>query len=202
MAQQIIHVIRNRIARKGRGWCLTPAHFKDLGHEEAVRQALSRLEREGIITRLVRGIYEYPRQHKTLGALPPSPDKIAEAIAQRDNIRVQPAGAYAVNLLGLSEQVPGRVVFVTDGASKKIKIGKMEIRLRRTTAKNMVMAGTGLGLIIQALKHIGRNRLDAAMKKKIRGHLKNVDAKTMVKGSQYAPVWIRHVLYELKKGIR
>src|SRR5580698_7570677 len=99
---QILAAIRER----GKDSVFLPADFLDLGSREAVDVVLHRLVRKGIIRRLARGIYDFPKEHPMLGWLQPSPEKIAEALVGRDYTRIQPTGAYAANILGLSEQVP------------------------------------------------------------------------------------------------
>ncbi len=141
--------IKYRINAHPSGWCMSPSHFADLGSDGAIRISLYRLAKKGIIRRVSKGIYECPRKHEHLGILSPSIDKIAQAIAERDDIQIQPSGAYAANLLCLSEQVPAKVVFVTNGPSKKIKIDKMEIVFRHTTNKNVLF----LQYIIQQEAH-------------------------------------------------
>ena len=120
---------------------------------------LHRLVRKGTIRRLARGIYDFPKEHPKLGKLQPSPEKIAEALVGRDCTRIQPTGAYAANILGLSEQVPAKVVFLTDGPSRTVKIGTTTIQLRRTTPKNMAMAGRLSGLLVQALRELGKENV-------------------------------------------
>src|ERR1700678_2566410 len=105
----------SRIYGSGRGSAFTPNDFFDIGRRGAVDKALSRRTSKGTIRRLARGFYEYPREHPELGKLSPDIEKVAKALAGKDRIRLQPAGAYATNLLGLSEQVPAKVVFLTDG---------------------------------------------------------------------------------------
>jgi hypothetical protein len=107
----------------------------------------SRLAAKGTIRRLARGLYEYPRMHPELGMLSPDIDQVAKALAGKDRICLQPSGAYATNLLGLSEQVPAKVVFLTDGPSRIVKIGRQEIQLRHTTTRNMAAAGRLSGLL-------------------------------------------------------
>ena len=120
---------------------------------------LHRLARKGVIRRLARGVYDFPKTHPVLGPLQPSAETIAKALAGRDHLRLQPAGAYAANALGLSEQVPAKAVFLTDGPSRTVKIGPTTIQLRRTTAKNMATAGRLSGLLIQALRELGRDHV-------------------------------------------
>jgi hypothetical protein len=133
---------------RGKGSVLVPGDFLDLGSRQAVDLALHRLARQGTIRRLARGVYDFPQQHPVLGLLWPSPDAVARALAGRDRTRLQPAGAYAANALGLSEQVPAKAVLLTDGPSRTVKIGPTTIHLRRTTPRNMAAAGRLSGLLI------------------------------------------------------
>src|SRR5205814_6681809 len=111
------------------------------------------------IRRLARGVYDYPREHPVLGPLSPSADTAARALAGRDRTRLQPAGAYAANALGLSEQVPAKAVFLTDGPSRTVKIGPTTIQLRRTTRRDMAAAGRLSGLVLQALRELGKDHV-------------------------------------------
>lgn len=112
-----------------------------------------------MIRRLARGVYDFPQEHPVLGLLSPSADTVARALANRDRTRLQPAGAYAANALGLSEQVPAKAVFLTDGASRTVRIGQTTIQLRRTTPRNMAAAGRLSGLVIQALRELGKEHV-------------------------------------------
>jgi len=94
------------IVGRKRGWVFTPRRFVRLGDPRAIGVALTHLRRKGVIRRLARGLYDYPRQHPQLGSLSASVDAIADALSDRDASRLQPSGAYAANLLGLSDQVP------------------------------------------------------------------------------------------------
>lgn len=147
--------IVSRIYGHGRGWVFTPNHFKDLGSRDAVGSALKRHKQSGLIRQLARGLYDYPKTDPELGPLQPSTDDIAKALAGRDAARLQPTGAYAANLLGLSTQVPMKVTYLTDSLSRTVQIGKRQIILKRTTPRNMATAGKVSGLVIQVLRHLG-----------------------------------------------
>ena len=82
-------------------------------------KALSRLAQKGTIRRLARGLCDYPESHPVMGLLMPGPDAIAGALAGKAGIRLQPSGAYAANRLGLSTQVPARILYLTDGPSRR-----------------------------------------------------------------------------------
>jgi len=198
--QTIEDKIVSRIYGTGRGWCFTPNNFWDLGKPEAVRIALFRLVRKKTIRRLANGLYDYPRKHAQLGLLSPSSDAVARALSSRGAIRLQPSGAYAANLLGLSEQVPARIVYLTDGASRRVKIGGREIILRRTTPRNMATANRISGTVIQALKFIGKERLTTRHTEILRKKLTADDKKCLVKDRIYAPEWMHKWLMEVGRG--
>ena len=197
MSESIENKIFSRIIGKKKGWVFTPSHFLDLGNRAAVDQALSRLVRSGNIRRLTRGLYNYPQQHPHLGVVPANVDRIAEALAEKDNLKIQPTGAYAANLLGLSDQVPAKVVFLTDGNARIIRLGKLSIRLKKTTPKNMATAGRMSGLVIQALRYIGHEHMDKSLIAVLKRRLSNEQKEQLMKDIRYAPAWIGDIFKEL-----
>src|SRR5436190_13424997 len=160
--QSVDSQILARIRGRGRGSVLLPGDFLDLGSRQAVDLALHRLANKGTIRRLARGVYDFPKQHAVLGPLAPSADTVARVLARRDRTRLQPAGAYAANVLGLSEQVPAKAVFLSDGPSRTVKVGSMTIQLRRTTPRSMAAAGRLSGLVIQAFRELGQEHITPA----------------------------------------
>ena len=119
MRHSIESIVKNRIIEHGRGWCFTPMHFADLGSDASIRKAFSQLQKQKFIRRLAQGVYDYPKIHEILGVIPPDLNEVAKAIAEKDRVQIQPAGAHAANLVGLSMQVPGRVIFLTEGSIQK-----------------------------------------------------------------------------------
>ena len=197
--QSIDNKIISRIYGKGRGWCFTPNNFLDLGTPGAIRLSLHRLCKKNTIRRLARGLYDYPRKHPKIGFLSPNPDEIARALSKRDAARLQPAGAYAANLLGLSEQVPAKIVFLTDGPERKVNIGNQEIILKNTTPRNMATAGRMSGTILQSLKYIGKHSNQNHIK-----HLQKIltDAdKTQLKRDKiYSPGWMHSIIDDIVRN--
>ena len=176
---------------------MIPADFLDLGSRQAVDLALHRLVRKGTIRRLARGIYDFPKMHPVLGPLLPSPDAIAKAVAGRERSRLQPAGVYAANLLGLSDQVPAKVVFLTDGLSRTVQIGSMAIQLRRTTPRNMTTAGRLSGLVIQALRHLGKTHVTSERIAHLKRTLPADNRQTLIKDIKFSPAWMHSILRTL-----
>jgi len=68
---------------------------------------LSHLAKEGVIVRLVRGVYGIPIFSKLLGQpVLPSVDEIAKAIARKYGWRIFPSGDSAANGSGFGTQIP------------------------------------------------------------------------------------------------
>jgi hypothetical protein len=177
----------------------TPARFRDLGSPDAIHNALTRHAKSGTIRLLARGLYDYPVQHPVLGTVAPSADAIARALVGRDAIRLQPAGAYAANVLGLSDQVPMKIIFLTDGASRRVKLGQREIILQRTTPRNMATARRKSGTIIQALRHLGQGQVDDKVIATLQRQIAAADRAVIRKDLRYAPAWIADILRKLSE---
>jgi hypothetical protein len=190
---RILAAIRGR----GRGSVFVPADFLKIGSREAVGIALHRLVKEGTLRRLARGVYDFPKEHPKLGLLSPSAEAIARALAGRDRTRLQPAGAYAANALGLSEQVPARAVFLTDGPARMVKVGPMTIQLRRTTARNMAAAGRLSGLLIQALRELGKDHVTPERRAHLKQTLRAEQRRELLKDISLAPAWMHPIFREL-----
>ena len=197
--QSIDNKLISMVYSRGRGFVFTPKLFSSLGDPRVVGTVLTRLSRKGTIRRLARGLDDYPRKHDELGLLAPSIDDVAHALKGRDAVRLQPSGAYAANLLGLSDQVPMRVVFLTDGPSKNVKLGQQEIILKRTTPRNMATAGRTSGLVIQALRHLGQRHTDDTVLHALKSRLSDGDKKQLIKDLQYAPAWIADIIRNIAK---
>jgi hypothetical protein len=186
--------IHQRIRRTGPGWVFTPDALLDLATPYTVGMTLLRLARAGDIRRLARGLYDFPKTHPKLGKLSPSVDDIARALTGKHKIRLQPAGAYAANLLRLSEQVPAKVVFLTDGPSRKVRVGNRTIELRRTSPRNVAAAGRTSGLVIAALRELGQHHVTRARIAHLRELLSKSDRARLLKDLSLAPVWMHPFL--------
>jgi Family of unknown function (DUF6088) len=178
---------------KGSGTVFTPTDFLNLGSRAAIDQALSRLVKNGKLRRLARGLYDYPQVNPRFGPLAPSPDAVAQAFARQTGSRVQVTGAQAANALGLSSQVPARSIYLTDGPSRRVALGKRIVDVRHASPKHLVAAGSPAGTFIQALRHLGPDStsavIDAAAQR-----LTPSDRRALAKGAKQAPAWMRPAL--------
>lgn len=189
--------VRQLIQRSDAGKVFTPADFLHLGSRAAVDQALSRLVKQGKLRRLRRGYYDKPREHEIFGKLLPDTNKIAQAVADKSQLRIQPSGAYAANLLGLSEQVPLKLTFLTDGPSRTVTVGKQTVMLKHTTPKNMATAGRISGLLIQALRYMKQTQMDVKAISKLQQTLSDADKLILRQDAHLAPAWIGKIMQHI-----
>jgi hypothetical protein len=193
--------VDNSITRKVKqsvpGSVFTTADFTSFGGTAAVEKSLVRLVNRGLLRRLARGLYDKPRHSDMFGILWPTPEDVIKAICDRDKIRVQPAGVHAANMLGLSEQVPAKHVYLTDGASRMVKAGPMRIALRHTSPRNMETAGRFAGLLIQAFKSLGPKHVDRFHLAHLKKNIPPKELKGLVKDLNAAPAWMRPLFKEL-----
>jgi hypothetical protein len=187
--QTIEDRMKRRIVARGKGSVFTASDFLDLASRNAVDVSFHRLTTAGILRRVARGLYLYPKKdHPLLGELGPSIEALVEALAARDHVRLQPTGAYAANMLRLSDQVPAKVVFVTDGRARKINIGKLVIEFRHTTPKRMIAGPSGL--VISALRYLGKAHIYPERIAHLRAILSCDDRKRLLVDLPSAPVWL------------
>lgn len=194
--QSIEEQIEKFVLGKPRGTLFFPEDFQHTGSSEAIRKALQRLENKGSIRRVAQGIYVRPKINSYIGEVMPSAEEVAEGIAKRDKIRIVPTGVYALHALGLSTQIPLKIVFLTDGAARTIKVGKRTIKLKRTTPKNLMAKGKISALVIQALREIGIDKASSTELNQIHQLLKEEDLQLLKHDIKLAPEWIKKVMKE------
>jgi len=188
--QSIEKSIASRIYGHGRGSVFTPTEFLDLGSRRAVDLSLHRLAKLGTIRRIARGLYHYPETHPLLGEVAPSIEAVSKALAAHAQVKLQPSGAYAANLLGLSEQVPAKVVFLTNGRARKVKLGRLLIELRQVAPRHMAAAGRTSGLVIAALRYLGKTNITPARIARLHTVLSAADRKRLLADLNHAPAWM------------
>ncbi len=194
------NAVRERILGLERGTIFFPSNFDDIATDTAIRQTLSRMVKRGEIIRVSHGIYCYPRSNPALGLdiIPPSAEDIAQRVAERDKVKIIPTGDQALNQLGLSTQVPGNAVYITNGARKKISLGKgrsivfresNEFRLFDFKSKVMMLA-------VSAMRSIGDDKITDDILSVIRKIVRNVSPEMYEHDIRLAPAWVRKKLEE------
>lgn len=194
------NAVRERILTLERGAIFFPSDFEDIATDTAIRQTLSRMVKRGEIIRVSRGIYCHPRTNPALGldVIPPSAEDIAQRIAERDKVKIIQTGDQALNQLGLSTQVPGNAVYITNGARKKINIGKgrnivfresNELRIFEFESKIMMLA-------VSAMRSIGKDKIGSDILTVIREIVGKISPEAYNHDIRLAPAWVRKKLEE------
>ena len=196
--KSIVNEIENKLKYGRRGKILFASDFSSFGLPKAVNKAMERLTQSGMLIRLAQGIYLYPQidTRLGLGVLYPTVETIAREIAKRDKARIVPTGVYALNALGFSTQIPMNVVFLTDGAARKIKIGNGQgIVFKRTVAKNLSYKNDVLILVVAALKEIGEGNVTSEQISKIKDLISKEKQEDIKADLKLAPAWIKKLIY-------
>ena len=198
MEDSVSGKVRQRITKGKTGKIFFAKDFSDIGNNKLINKALFRLERNETLIRLSHGIYLYPFIDKELGVMFPAPETIAKAIAKRDNARILPTGNHAMNLLGLSSQVPMNVVYMTDGSPRKINIGKRKITFKKTSPRNFIYKGKIIPLMVAALKTIGKENVTPEYITRLEQVFSHSeDKQTLLNDVTHAPAWIKKILIPL-----
>lgn len=192
--QSVENKIEKSIKAKPKGFLLLSDDFTQEGSAESVRKALQNLKEKGLIKSVAHGIYVRPVINEYIGEVLPTAEEVAKAIARRDKIKLVPTGVYAMHALGLSTQVPLKLVFLTDGAPRTIKFGNRTIKLKKTTPKNLKAKGEISSLVIQALREIGKDRATEEEISTITALLQKEDKKVLQHDITLAPVWIKKIM--------
>jgi len=187
MKISVNNIIELKISTFKPGQVIVPSDFKDLGTSTAIRKTLSRLVESGQVERMGQGIYVIPKNNKVFGKVLPSMEELAEALAKKEHVKIKPSGQYALNKVGLSTQVPMKLVFLTTGNAKKIRIGRNAIIFKSTTAKKLSMKGDITSLLFLGLEELDLQKLAPSQMDRIMGLLKMESPENLKYNLRLAP---------------
>jgi hypothetical protein len=190
--------ILKRVRAKGRGWVFTPRHFVDFGTRGSIDMALSRLTKAGLIRRVDRGLYDYPRQHATLGTLSPDADSLAAALSTQTGDKLVPSGAAAANRLGLSTQVPARASYATTGATRTKRAAGRSLTLRHSRAPVIDDDPESANAVVQALAYLGRDQVDADVIQRFARRIDDRDMKALLQARPLMSGWMGDVVLKIE----
>lgn len=194
--KSITDKITGRIRRRKPGWVFTPRDFLDVGTRAAVDQVLSRLAKQGMIRRLDRGIYDYPKHSNLLGTLSPAPDRIARALAPGDH--VFPSGAMAANLLGLSTQVPAKLAYLTNATIRTRRVAGQTIQLKRARIAWLDNIPDHANLTLQALSYLGKDSMDDQIISRCARALTDRDLAGLHQAMGHIPGWMADAIHKIE----
>jgi len=200
MTQTIEKKIESRINGHGKGWAFTKIDFASEFTDDNIHKALSSLTKAGKIRRISQGIYDFPRYSKLLDQpLSPDIDQVAHALARKFNWRIQPSGDAALNLLGLSTQVPGRWAYLSDGPHRQYEISGTTLTFKKTALKNVGFKYAESGLIVQALKALGRDHITPDVIQSTRTQIDSAHFKRILSDTRTVTSWIYDAIKQICK---
>jgi len=193
----VMKQIKQYASRLPKGKPVPTSAFMKYGSRASVDQALSRLVKEGTLSRIGRGLYMRPKKNPYVGEVPPRIIEVAKAKAMRATVQVN--GAEAARRLGLSTQVPTKTVFLTNGPSKHFNVGELEITLKHVASRKLLLAGQPAGLAISAFWYLGKNELSAEIVEKVREVLPPEEFSALRNELPSMPIWMQNVFLENEK---
>lgn len=199
--QSVKSKVVSKIYGHKRGYVFSHDAFNEVAPRNSIDKALSDLCKEGVIRRLATGLYDYPDFDERLGGeLAPDINRVAQVIAEKNGWRIQPSGALAANVLGLSTQVPAKSVYLTDGQSKTFKIGNRTLSFKRIPPRELLPGSEIVILITQALRWLGKNAVGSLEINKLQRILNEKDKKALRKETGHMEDWLREILKQIAQG--
>ena len=196
-----LNQIRNIITKSENGSVFVSTDFTDITDKKTVNMALLRLADEGLVKKILFGVYYKPEYNELLGeTVAPSPNKVAHALARNFGWTIVPCGDTALNLLGLSTQVPSQWVYVSDGAYKEYSFDNTVIKFKRTTNKEISKLSYKTALTIQALKALGKNNVSEQIICRLKKALSEEERKKMLTEAKSATSWVYEYIKVICKG--
>ncbi|MEK7720925.1 MAG: DUF6088 family protein [Elusimicrobiota bacterium] len=175
--------------------------FLDLGSRASVDLALFRLVKSKAIQRIGRGLYYIPRRNTRLGIdLSPDMDEVAQALARRTGSRIVPSGAVAANLLGLSTQVPAKLVYMTDGRTRSVRVGNTIIILKHTPPKDLPLGSPMSAMVFQALRYLGHKAVGLETIARLRNKLSPTERQRLLKDTHHITDWVATAVRKVCKS--
>jgi len=199
MTKPITTRVQSKISSLSNGVVFASNSFRFANaNQNSVEKELSRLTAEGVIKRFRKGIYYKPQKSSLFGDVLPNPSAIAQAIAKLNHAHIVPHGSIALNMLGLSDQVPMKYIYLNDKLHKSEFVGNTEIVFKRINAKKLTSSNKKVGLVLSAIEYLGHDAFsDRDLVKDFALKLDVTDVTDLDKASKNYPVWVQTRVSEI-----
>lgn len=175
--------------------------FLDITSYDTARKTLNRMVNEKKIKRVIDGFYYNPRYSELIGEYEEvSIHELALAIARKYNWNIAPYSSTALNLLGLSTQVPTHYKYISSGRYKKYKIGDTVLEFKKVNPGEIANMSLKTATVIQAIKSLGKEDITSEVIQKIRKNLSEKERVDLMNESKSVPSWIYEVIREISEG--
>lgn len=198
--QSVASQVSSKIHGKGRGWAFSQRDFASIADRNSIDQALFQLKKKDKIRGVIRGIYDYPKYSEKLKMdLSPDVDQVAQAIARKHGWRIQPTGPVALNILGLSTQVPSKFTYLTDSANNKYSIGNTILLFKKEPLKEIAFKYHESSIIVQAIKSLGANNITPTVIDTLAKWLGDNMPSKILKDTKTVSSWIYDIILKICK---
>ena len=195
--QSITDKILKNIRKYEANWCFSQKDFLDIAGRNAIEQAFYRLLKEGAIRRIGRGLYDVPHHSDLLKTtLSPDANQIAQAVARKFGWRIIPTGAHAANMLNISTQVPMKLIYQSDGPSREMSFGNRTIYFKKTSPKKLLASEMG-GLLINALKYLGKDNVTSKTVSKLGHHFSEKQKQQLLNDARFGSDWVCETIQKI-----
>ena len=201
MAKSYMQEIRDRILNMEDGSIFCTSDFADIADTNTVRSALHRLVQEGILRRIVNGLFEKPKHSKLLGEyVAVDPEAVAKALARNYHWTIAPCGNTALNLLGLSTQVTAVWSYISDGPYKTYEWNATKLEFKHRTNKEITGLSYMTSLVIQALKTLGKTNVTPEIIQELSGKLSDTEQQACLKEATESTDWVYDTIRKICGG--
>ena len=195
MASGMYTEIKKRIELDEPGTVFLTSDFTDIATTTTVRKCLGRQVEEKNIRRIIAGVYEKPVYSELLKEyIPANPDAVAYAIARSFHWTIAPCGDVALNKLGLSTQVPVVWSYISDGPYRKFSWDNITLSFKHRANREISFMSETTTLVVEALKTLGKERIDDDIIVSLRNRLPEEAKKKMLKEATGVSEWIYTVI--------
>ncbi|NQP58018.1 hypothetical protein HO913_01585 [Streptococcus suis] len=192
--------ILNRIENHESNWVFIANDFFDIAGYETVRSTLNRLVEDKRIIRIMKGIYYNPNFIELIGEYEaPSINEVANAIARKYNWTIAPSGNTALNILGLSTQVPAKWTYISDGRYVSFSFGNITIEFKRRNNGDISKMSRLTAMVIQSIKAIGKDKITSNQIDYLREKLTEKEKAALRTESKYTSAWVYDVIKNISE---
>ena len=184
--------ITNYIKRNPKSRIYSISDFSRFGTYDSVRKALSRLEIEGRLIRVSRGFYKSQEFNILVNEeVASDPDQFARAYAESYGWKIAPYREAALNMLGLSTQVPNIFQYISDGPNRTVTLNDgRKIEFRHRTFREISKLSYKESALLEALKTLGRERISPDVRSRILRRFSKKELEALRKRVQKSRKWI------------
>jgi len=190
--------VLQKIRYKKSGWVFSAVDFlPDLKRWE-IDQSFIALEKDGIIVRLLPGLYYCPEYSRLLKEnVAPNMQNVADALARKYNWNIFPEGNTALNYLGLSTQLVSKYIYISSGGPRKYKIGNTVLEFRHRVLTESLIKDKNTMLVIQAIKALGQIHADANFTKQLSSRFSRSEWQSIKKHAQKITGWVYEIITKI-----